>query len=113
MSKDELTLFTKSEMFLRYVSLQKDLKALEADLDEQWKSLQKAMEANGVEKISDDWGSITLASRKNYKEAGEVADEFKKTVLDTTKVSAHATLTGELPEGVEVSESKYLTKRFK
>jgi hypothetical protein len=113
MSKDELTLFTKGEMFLRYVSLQKDLKELEKDLDKEWKALQKAMEENGVEKISDDWGSITLATRKNYKEAGEVSDKFKKIVLDTTKVSAHATLTGELPEGVEVSESNYLVKKFK
>jgi hypothetical protein len=71
------------------------------------------MEANDVNKIDGEWGSITLATRKTFKEAGEVSDEFKKTVLDTTKVSAHATLTGELPEGIEVSESKYLTKRFK
>lgn len=113
MSKDELTVFTKGEMFLRYVSLQKDLKELEKDLDDQWKSLQKAMAENDVNKIDGDWGSITLANRKNYKEKGAVADEFKKTVLDTTKVSAHATLTGELPEGVEVSETSYLVKKFK
>lgn len=113
MSKDELTLFTKSEVFLRYISLQKDLKELESELNEQWDTLQTVMEQNGVTKIDGDWGSITLTNRKNYKEIGEVADEFKKTVLDTTKVGAHNTLTGELPAGVEVSETKYLTKKFK
>lgn len=113
MSQDELALFTKGKMFLRYVSLQKDLKELEKELDDQWKSLQKAMEENGVDKISDDWGSITLASRKNYSFIGKVAPEFEKTVPDTTKIAAHATLTGELPKGVEVSETKYLVKKFK
>jgi hypothetical protein len=113
MSNNGLTLFTKSEMFLRYISLQKDLKELEAELDDQWKSLQSAMEANGVTKIDGEWGSITLASRKNYKEVGDVSDEFKKTVLDTTKVGAHATLNGELPEGIEVSETNYIVKKFK
>jgi hypothetical protein len=113
MSKDELTLFTKGEMFLRYVSLQKDLKDLENDLKAEWDKLKDSMVENGIDKIDGDWGSVTLASRKNYTYTDGVAPEFLKEVIDTTKVSAHVTLTGDVPEGVAVSETKYLTKRFK
>jgi len=113
MSKNELALFTQSKAFTRYVSLQKDLKELEGELKEQWNSLQEAMENNSVNKIDGDWGSITLASRKNYSYTGEIDPEFTKTVIDTKKVGAHTTLTGELPNNVEMSETKYLTKRFK
>lgn len=112
MSKDEITLFTKNKLFVQYINLQKEVKQVEEALAEQWKTLQEAMETNDVPKIEGDWGSITLASRKNYKETGKVSDEFKKSVIDTKKVGAHTTLTGEVPEGVEVSETKYLTKRF-
>lgn len=113
MSKDELTLFTKGEMFLRYVVLQKDIKELEKDLDAEWKKLQSAMEANDVTKIDGEWGSITLANRKNYVYNEDIAPEFLKEVIDTTKVSAHVTLTGEVPKGVAQSETKYLVKKFK
>jgi hypothetical protein len=113
MSKEELTKFTGGAMFLRYISLQKDLKDLEKDLKIEWDSLQKSMIENNVTKVDGDWGSITLATRKNYTYIEGVADEFMKTVIDTAKVGAHVTLTGEVPKGVELNETKYLTKKFK
>jgi hypothetical protein len=39
--------------------------------------------------------------------------KYLKLALDTTKVSAQVTLTGELPEGVTQSETAYITKKFK
>jgi hypothetical protein len=113
MSKGELTKFTKSEMFLRYVSLQKDLKALEVDLDEQWKKLKESMIENDINKVEGDWGSISIEKQSKYKKVGEVDAQFTKIELDTKKVSAHNTLTGELPDGVEKSEIIKLVKRFK
>jgi hypothetical protein len=113
MSKDELTLFTKGEVFLRYVSLQKDLKALEKDLKAEWDKLKEGMVANSIPKVDGEWGSISIVPQKSYKAVGEAPKKFMKTVLDTEKVGAHVTLTGELPKGVEQSKIIKLVKRFK
>lgn len=112
MSKDELTLFTKGEVFLNYVSLQKELKKVEKELKSEWDKLKEGMVANSTPKVDGEWGSISIVSQKSYKAVGEVPKKFMKTVLDTEKVGAHVTLTGELPKGVEQGEIIKLVKRF-
>ena len=85
-------------------------KKLEFAKKEAEATLLEAMVANDIVKLEGDWGYITKAVRKTFKGFNA---EFTKTVLDTTKVNAHVTLTGELPDGVVQSESSYLTKKFK
>lgn len=97
----------------RFAQAEADFKELDAQRKEAEAQLMDAMEANGIEKISGDWGYITKAVRKSFKViADEVPAEFSKLALDTKKVAAHVTLTGELPAGIEQNETTYLTKKI-
>lgn len=99
-----LTKFAQAEANFKELDIQR--KEAEAQVIE-------AMEANGIDKITGEWGYITKAVRKSYKViAEEVPAEFSKLALDTKKVAAHVTLTGELPAGIEQNETTYLTKKI-
>ena len=104
----------------KFAKLEAQYKAMEKESKEASKLLQEAMIENGVEKINFDpatgiEGFITLAERVGYKadDIDEVDDQFKKSALDTTKIKAQATLTGELPEGISETRSHYIIKKFK
>lgn len=116
MGSKELQRFidNKSLVALRkFAKAEAELKELKEKHDEALDKIKQAMIENDVQKIDGDWGYITLAERTSYKQIGEVADEFTKKSLDTTKVKAHATLTGDLPVGVQESKTQYITKKFK
>lgn len=104
----------------KFAKLEAEYKAMEKESKEASKLLQEAMIQNGVEKINFDpatgiEGFITLAERVGYKaeDIDEVDDQFKKSAIDTTKIKAQATLTGELPEGISETRSYYIIKKFK
>lgn len=105
----------------KYAKLEVQLKAAEKEAKEANETIKQAMIDAGVERIEFDpeltgiSGYITLATRKNYKvvDADELPDEFKTLSPDTAKVKAHEVLTGELPAGVETSETQYITKKIK
>jgi len=94
-------------------------KAAEKEAKEATELIKNAMIEAGVPKIEIDLpnltGYITLAERTNYRaeDLSQVADEFLKSALDTDKVKAQATLTGQLPAGVVESKTQYITKKFK
>lgn len=94
----------------KFAEQEKAFKALEVSKKEAEATLLEAMIANDIVKLEGDWGYITRAVRKSYKGTNIV---FMKSVLDTAKVSAHVTLTGELPGGVTQTETQYITKKFK
>lgn len=95
----------------KFAAQEKAFKELEVQKKEAEATILEAMVAHDIVKLEgDSWGYITRATRKSYKGAN---DDFMKSVLDTTKVAAHVTLNGELPEGVTQTETQYLTKRFK
>lgn len=94
----------------KFAEQEKAFKALEVAKKEAEATLLEAMTANDIVKLEGDWGYITRATRKTYKGSNP---EFMKQVLDTTKVGAHVTLNGTLPEGITQSETSYLTKKFK
>lgn len=96
----------------KFAEAEANFKQLELAKKEAEAQLIDAMDQYGVPKIEGDWGYITLATRKSFKAVGEVGDEFTKKALDTKKVAAHYTLNGDLPINVEVSETKYLTKKI-
>ena len=114
MSKDELS--TKNipleveRKIATAIAMKKDLDQLEKDIKAQ---LKEAMEKHNIYSIKNDRFTITLANRTTYKAKDVVPINFAKAVLDSSKVSAYETLNGELPEGVEKSESKYITWRAK
>lgn len=105
----------------KYAKLEVQLKAAEKEAKEANETIKQAMIDAGVERIEFDAeltgisGYITLATRKNYKviDIDELDDQFKSLKADTDKIKAQHTLTGELPAGVETSETQYITKKIK
>jgi hypothetical protein len=91
------------------VELQKQLKLME---DEVKSRLLDYMTANDIATIKTEDMTVSLSSRTTYK-ADVVPDDFAKTVLDTTKVSAHEKLYGELPFGIDKNITKYVSWRIK
>lgn len=99
----------------KFAKAEAKLKELKAEHDAVIAQIQEAMEANDVQKIEGDWGYITLAERTTYTavDISEVPEKFVKPTLDTAKVKALYVLTGDLPAGVEVKSTKYITKKLK
>lgn len=103
----------------KYAQLEAQLKATKKEADEATELIKEAMVDAGVPKIEIDMpglsGYITLAERTNYKAENimEVEAKYLKSVLDTDKVKAQHTLTGNLPDGVSESKTQYITKKFK
>lgn len=99
----------------KFARTEAKLKDMKAEHDTVVEQVKQAMIANGVTKISGDWGLITLAERTNYstEDISKVPEGYTKRVLDTTKVKAEATLSGKLPEGVSESKTQYIVKKFK
>ena len=103
---------------VRYARLEAQLKAAKAEADAANIEIRDAMIANDVTRIEIDndilKGYITLAERKTYKatDIDAVDDKFTKKALDTKMVAAEATLTCQLPTGIEVSTTQYITKNL-
>jgi hypothetical protein len=104
----------------KFAKLEAEYKTLEKESKKAAELIKEAMIDKGIDKIEFDpatglTGFITLAERVNYKAEDPelVDDEFKKLVIDTDKVKAQATLTGELPAGIETSTTRYIIKKFK
>lgn len=103
---------------VKYARLEAQLKAAKAEAEAANIEIRDAMIANDVTRIEVDnedlKGYITLAERKTYKasDIDAVDDIFTKKALDTKKVAAEATLKGELPAGVEVVTTQYITKKL-
>jgi hypothetical protein len=95
---------------LTAIELKKELEQYEKEIKEQ---LTEAMIANGVYSIKNESYSVTLATRNTFKAVGDIPTEFAKTTLDTTKVGSHYKMYGEVPDGIEKTESKYITWRAK
>jgi hypothetical protein len=87
-------------------------KSLEAELARFYDSIEAEMVAHDVRSITGQWGSLSLATRKNWT-ADQLPARFYKRVLDTTKLN-HLYKSGEkLPKGASFSETVYFTKRIK
>jgi len=118
MGSNELQRFidNKSLVALRkFAAAEANLKVMKEQHDKVVDQIREAMIKNGVDRISGDWGYITLAERTTYKaeDLEAVDSKYLKPTLDTAKVKAEAVLTGELPAGVSESKSQYITKRLK
>jgi hypothetical protein len=104
----------------KFAQMEAEYKALEKESKAATELIKEAMIERGLDRIDLDevpglTGYITLAERTTYKveDIDEVADEFLKPTLDTDKVKAQATLTGELPNGVTEFKTQYITKKLK
>lgn len=105
----------------KYAKAEAQLKALEKEAANATAELKQAMIDQNVNKIEFDpeltgiSGYITLAERTNYKatDIDAVDDQFKKFSLDTEKVKAAHVLNDNLPAGIEVTKTQYITKKIK
>lgn len=95
---------------LTAIELKKQLEQYEQEIKEE---LFEAMKANDITSIKNDKYTVTIAKRTNYKanDVTKVPATLLKLTLDTAKVGQHAKLYGELPDGIETSETEYLTWR--
>lgn len=91
-----------------------ELKHAQDEINATWKQVESAMIGNDIKSIKGDWGSITIAEKNNFKADLDILpSKFIKKVADTTKIGTFFKLEGTLPKGVELSKTKYLTKRIK
>lgn len=103
----------------KFAATEAAYKAAEKEAKAATELIKEAMIAGGVSKIDIDLpeftGYITLAERTTYKadDIEQVAEQYIKPALDTEKVKAQHTLTGQLPVGVVESKTQYITKKFK
>lgn len=99
----------------KFAALEVQYKEQAAIVKEAENQIKQAMIDNGVQKLEGDWGYITLAERTTYsaEDITEVDKKYLKPTLDTSKVKAQATLTGELPAGVTETKTQYITKKIK
>lgn len=104
----------------KFAKKEAEYKALEKESKAAAELIKQSMIENGIEKVEFDpasgiTGFITLAERVSYKvaEDTDVDEKYMKSVLDTDKVKAEATLTGQLPSGVQESKTQYIIKKFK
>lgn len=106
----------------KYAQMEAELKKLESEAKVATETIKEAMIEQGVEKVTFDpelsgiKGYITLAERIGYKltedtELDDIDEKYTKKALDTTKVKAEVTLTGQLPEGLEETRTQYITKK--
>jgi hypothetical protein len=95
---------------LTAIELKKELEQYEAEIKN---ALKEAMETYNIVSVNNDRYSVTLASRKSYKVYGNIPKGFSKLTLDSGRVSTYVKLNGEVPEGIEESETKYITWRAK
>lgn len=95
LSHDQRQLLTNyAKNYLAVKQLEKEMKAEVAKIKE-------VMVNNNVKEIENGEYRLTLSEVKGFKQVGDVPEEFTKVVLDTAKVGAHVTLTGNVPDGVE------------
>lgn len=103
----------------KFATLETQYKAMEKEAKAATEQIKDAMIEANVPKIEIDMpglsGYITLAERTSYKaeDITQVHEDYLKPTLDTEKVKAQATLTGQLPAGVVESKTNYITKKFK
>ena len=111
----ELKLALESnEQFQQFMKFQDQFNKKSTEL---FGKLEKQMIENGIEKISGDWGYLTIVNRVDYRVEDEdlVPDEYKETkvVVDLSKVKEDIKLTGELPDGILKKETQHLRKGVK
>ena len=93
------------------IELQKQLDKMESELKSE---LLEAMKQHDIVSIKNENFTISLVTRASYKgDINSVPVDMLKTSLDTTKVGNFEKLYGQLPTGVDKSETEYVMWRTK
>lgn len=102
----------QSEAFTEFLELQN---SLQQQIDNGWKAVREIMEAQGVNKVTGDWGTIQFipAELLVITDPSILDPAVTKPALDTKKVKGYVSLMGELPAGVAIKKIVKFDKRFK
>lgn len=100
--KDPQLAIQEDKVFLKFVQEQK--KALE-QIQDAWDAVEKAMQDNGITKMSGEYGTLQFVPRKSWKVTGKLAPRFYKIVLNTTKLGDMDKHGEKLPAGVAYTTS--------
>lgn len=98
--------------FKAFLQARKEFETMERDV---WKHVEQVMLENDLTQIKTDTMTLSIATRNSFKikDVSQLPKKYIKEVADTTKINGIYKLEGILPHGVEVVETKYLTKRIK
>ena len=87
-------------------------KALQNVLEEAWGIVEQQMLDRDVKQLKGDWGTISIAERRNWKVVGNLPPRFYKQTVDTAKLNFLQKNGDKLPKGAVMSTSKYMTKKI-
>lgn len=88
-------------------------KELESHIKASYSYLEEQMVKYNVRAVKGDWGQLTIAERLTWSVTDKLPARFYKKSPDTSKLKAYYIAMNRLPNGVDVSTTKYLTKRLK
>ncbi len=99
----------------KIVKLLQEQKSLNEKIAVFWEAVKNEMIDTGTKSIKGDWGYVTLVEKDIYKapDISVIKPKFLKKELDVKKVAEIHKLTGNLPDGIEVSVTRYITKKIK
>lgn len=80
--------------------------SIEEELSATWKAIEGYMIDNNIKDVA----NLTIAERKSWKVAGELAPRFYKKTLDTSLLNFMASSGRPLPKNAKYSITKYMTK---
>lgn len=81
-------------------------------LEDFWGVVEQQMLDRNVKQVKGDWGTLSIAERRNWKVEGTLPPRFYKQTVDTAKLNFIEARGEKLPKGVSMSKSKYLTKKL-
>lgn len=99
----------KPETFESFV---KQAKELQNVLEDAWTQIEDQMLKHNVTSIKGEWGSLSIAERKNWK-GDKLPPRFYKQTLNTAKLNSMLKLGEKLPKGASYTTTQYLTKKIK
>lgn len=100
---------SKPKQFAEFVE---QAKALQNVLEEAWGIVEQQMLDRNVKQVKGDWGTLSIAERRNWKVTGNLPPRFYKQTVDTSKLNFMQAHGEKLPKGVVMSKSKYMTKKL-
>jgi hypothetical protein len=101
---------TKPEQFAKFVAAAKEI---QGQLDAAWGYVEQSMLDGNVTQLKGEWGTVSLAERKNWKATTVLPPRYYKQTLDTAKLNFLYKAGEQLPAGAEFTTSQYITKRIK
>lgn len=105
---------SKNKEFQQFLRLQS---TVNTKAEEVWSFVEETMIDNDLvgpdNSIDADWVKLTIVQKPKIDVVGDIPAEFTKSVPDTKKINAYIKDTGEIPEGIKKSTTKYLRKTFR